>query len=134
MELEAGRLALAAPRVVVGVEDAVAEQIPDGVPEVLPLGKAGELGLKHELEVSRIGRDHAVQVREPGTLEDEGSVLKVEHLSDPLVHVLPETEDERREHADDGPDSQPLLLLLPYRVEGDEDGPREEELHAVDLR
>lgn len=65
MELDARRLPLRLPRLVVGVEDAVAEQIVQGVPEVLPLGEAPELGFKQEFQVPGIRCHHAVQVCEP---------------------------------------------------------------------
>ena len=92
-ELERGRLALRHPRVAVGVEDAVAEQVPeDGVPEGA-LGVVVEARLEDVLQVPGVARDgdQPAPARHPGHGEDAGLVRAPRAAQvggDPLVHVL----------------------------------------------
>lgn len=65
VEGDAGGLPLAPPEVAVGVEDAVAEEIPEHVPEVVAFGEATEPGLEQVLHVPRVCRHHAVQICKP---------------------------------------------------------------------
>ncbi|KAJ6853243.1 uncharacterized protein M6B38_251165 [Iris pallida] len=60
-ELEAGHLALEVPELAVGVEDPVAEEVPEDGGEGLPLGEVVEVGLEHVLDVVRVGGDDVVE-------------------------------------------------------------------------
>jgi len=60
-ELEAGHLALVAPRVAVDVEDAAAEEVPEESGEGLALGEVVEVGPEHVLDVGRVGGDGAAE-------------------------------------------------------------------------
>jgi len=134
VELEAGRLALPPPHLVVGAEDAVAEEVPDGVAEVGALGEAPEPGLEEVLQVPRVGGDHALEVGEPRPAERERAAARLEHAGDPLVHVAAEAQEQRREHADERPRRQALRAPLPKRVDSQEDGHGHQQLHRLHLR
>lgn len=75
VELEAGRLPLSLPRLVVGAEYTIAKKIADGVPEIRAFGENGELGLEKVLQVARVGSDDAVEGAKPRASECEGTVL-----------------------------------------------------------
>lgn len=88
VELEAGRLPLSLPCLVVGAEDPVPEEIADGVTEIRAFGEIGELGFEKVLQVTRVGSDDAVEAAKPRAFECEGTVLAAEDLSEPLVEVV----------------------------------------------
>lgn len=113
VELDAGDFALPPPRLVVGAEYAVPEEVPDGVAEVGALGEVGELGLEQVLEVARVRCHHAVEVAHRRTLERKRPVPAVEHIGDPLVHVGPKRQSQRRQHPQERPHGKPIKLLLP---------------------
>lgn len=60
MELDACCFPLPLPRVVIGAENAVAEEVPDVVAEVGAFREVREFGLEEVLDVARIGGDDAV--------------------------------------------------------------------------
>lgn len=75
MELDTCCLPLTLPRVVVGVEDSISEQVVEGGPEILPLGEVCKLGLQEVVQVPGIGCDHAVEATEPRAFEPKRTVL-----------------------------------------------------------
>lgn len=133
MKLEARRLPLALPYLVVGAEDSVAEEITDGGAEVVAFGEIEESRLEKILEVAWVRGDDAVKVGEPGSLESEGPVLPGENVGDPFIHVVAEADDQRRQHSDEGPVREAVALPLPQAVYHDEHCRGEEDLHGLDL-
>lgn len=134
VKLEAGGLALPAPGLVVGVEDAVAQEIPERVAEVLALGIVRELGLEHVLQVSRVCGDDTVKAGEPRAAEDERAALTVDQAGDPLVYVFANAKEEGRQHADHRPHREATNPPLPQGVDGHKYGDGKEELQDLDLR
>lgn len=89
MELDARRLPLTLPRVSIGVEYSIAEQVANVTEKELSLWEVGELGLEEVLQITRVAGDDGVETAERGALENEGPVLTAEDGGDPLIRVGP---------------------------------------------
>lgn len=88
VHLAGGRAALLLPRLVVRVEDAVAEELGEALAVVSALGKVGEAGLEDVLDFSRVDRHDAVAVAEPHAAEGEGAAGAGDGAGGPLVDVV----------------------------------------------
>lgn len=113
VELNACRLPLALPGLIVGAKYAVPEQVSDRVSKVGSFGEVREFTLEEMLYVARIRSDHTVEAAKPRTLKHKRPIPTAKNAGNPFIHVGPETPNKRRQHPKKRPNRQAMALPLP---------------------